>query len=117
MAASKLDADLLFEALASSHRRKIILSLALQPYSIAQLAVIGKLTLPAIHKHIKLLEAASLITRRKIGRVNFLALDRRGLKALQEWSSQFHTYWGSAKESLTNYEAFLDQKPTIKERK
>ena len=47
--------DLLFEALANDHRRGIIYTLGLQPRSISQLADQEKLSLPAIHKHIKVL--------------------------------------------------------------
>jgi DNA-binding transcriptional ArsR family regulator len=101
--------DLLFEALASVHRREIIASLALQPYSIGQLAGMRKLSLPAIHKHIKILEAASLIARRKIGRTN-LTINRSALKGLQEWLTQYQTHWGSEAESLANYESFLAEK-------
>lgn len=104
------DLDLLFEALASVHRREIIASLALQPYSIGQLAGMRALSLPAIHKHIKILEAASLIARRKIGRTNFLTINRSALKGLQEWLAQYQTHWGSEAQSLANYQSFLAEK-------
>ena len=47
------DLDNIFEALAHKHRREIIYTLSLQPYSINQLAAMQGLSLPAIHKHIK----------------------------------------------------------------
>jgi predicted transcriptional regulator len=49
--------DLLFGALANEHRREIIYSLGLQPSSISRLASLRGLSLPAIHKHITVLEA------------------------------------------------------------
>ena len=53
------DLDAVFEALANAHRREIIYLLGLQPYAIHQLAEIRGLSLPAMHKHIKLLENAA----------------------------------------------------------
>jgi DNA-binding transcriptional ArsR family regulator len=108
--------DVLFAALASRHRREIIHALALQPHSISQLAALRGLSLPAIHKHIAILEDAGLVTRRKAGRTTHLALDRASLRALQYWLSEFHAYWGTGAETLENYENYLRQgQPTPKE--
>jgi len=101
--------DDVFAALANSKRRQIFHALSLQPLSINQLASRYSLSLPAIHRHIKALEVARLVQRKKSGRVNFLALDRRGLDALRTWSAQYHTYWGSNHETLDNYVASLAQ--------
>ena len=99
--------DIIFEALANKHRREIIYVLGLQPCSISKLASLRKLSLPAIHKHIKLLEKANLIKRKKMGRTNFLTLNKEALAGLQDWLTQYHTYWGSDKETLENYETYL----------
>jgi DNA-binding transcriptional ArsR family regulator len=103
--------DVLFAALANRHRREIIHALALQPHSISQLAALRGLSLPAIHKHIAILEDAGLVTRRKTGRTTHLALERHSLRALQYWLSEFHAYWGTGAESLENYEHYLEQSP------
>jgi len=55
-----------FNALANKHRREIIYALGLQPHSISQLATMRNLSLPAIYKHIKMLELANFIKRKKI---------------------------------------------------
>lgn len=102
--------DLLFEALASKHRREIIHALGLQPYSISQLAQMRQLSLPAIHKHIKILQNSELITDKKIGRTHFLTLNRHTLMKLQTWLMDFQAYWGTEKESLANYTKFLSKK-------
>ena len=73
------------------------------------------LSLPAIHKHIKILENADMIIRKKIGRTNFLALNRESLRGLQDWLMQYHTYWGSNEETLENYAQYLNRKTTTKE--
>ncbi|MCL1599401.1 MAG: winged helix-turn-helix domain-containing protein [Actinomycetia bacterium] len=99
--------DGIFRALANEHRREIIYVLGLHPWSISQLAEMRGLSLPAIHKHIEVLESAGMVTRKKMGRTNFLTLDRRSLSGLQDWLMQFHTYWGSDKETLENYARYL----------
>lgn len=116
------DLDIVFEALANKHRREIIYVLGLQPCSISYLASIRNLSLPAIHKHIKLLENANMILRKKIGRTNFLTLNRKSLRGLQDWLMQYHTYWGSDEETLENYAQYLSReitkkKPQKKEKK
>lgn len=95
--------DVVFEALASTHRRGVIHALSLRPHSISQLASIQGLSLPAIHKHIRVLEDAGMVIRKKTGRTNFLALSRKPLRDLQEWVGGFNPYWGDDKESLENY--------------
>ena len=107
--------DALFAALANRHRREIIYALALQPHSITQLADMRGLSLPAIHKHIAILEDSGLVTRRKTGRTTHLALERKSLRALQFWLSEFHAYWGTGTETLENYENYLRQSPPTHE--
>lgn len=97
------DLDKVFEALGNKHRREIISRLSLQPSSISQLAAMRDLSLPAIHKHMKVLEEAGLIRRKKSGRTNFVAFNKGALRDLQAWVARFHTYWGSGEESLENY--------------
>jgi DNA-binding transcriptional ArsR family regulator len=77
--------DNIFEALANKHRREIIYLLSLQPCSISKLAFLRNLSLPAIHKHIEILEKGGMVTRRKIGQTNFLTLNRKSLQGLQDW--------------------------------
>ncbi len=101
-----------FAALANEHRRQIIHLLALQPRSISQLAELRDLSLPAIHKHVRVLEEAAMVRRRKIGRTNFLALEREPLRRLKAWMEQFHPWWGADEESLENYAEYLSTDPT-----
>jgi DNA-binding transcriptional ArsR family regulator len=97
------DLSRVFDALANEHRREIIRLLALQPRSISQLADARGLSLPAIHKHIRVLEEAAMVSRRKLGRTNFLALEREPLVRLQAWTGQFQPWWGTNAETLENY--------------
>ena len=85
--------------------------LGLQPYSISRLAAARGLSLPAMNKHVGVLEDAGLVTRRKLGRTTFLALDRSAIRELQAWLAPYHAYWGTEKETLDNYERYLASDP------
>ena len=99
--------DGVFGALANSRRRGMVELLALHPDSISRLAGAAGLSLPAMDKHVRILESAGLVRRRKTGRTTFLALDRSGLLALQAWIAAFHPYWGTEAETLENYGPYL----------
>jgi DNA-binding transcriptional ArsR family regulator len=103
--------DEVLEALANPHRREIVYVLGLQPCAVSQLARMRGLSLPAIHKHIKVLENAGLVSRRKTGRTTYLILNPRRLRLLQDWVGQFHTYWGSDQASFENYQSYLGSDP------
>ena len=85
------DLDKVFEALANKHRREIIYVLSLEPCSISKLAFLRNLSLPAIHKHIEVLEKGGIVTRRKIGQTNFLTLNRESLRGLDDWLMRIGT--------------------------
>jgi DNA-binding transcriptional ArsR family regulator len=89
------DLDHVIEALANQHRREIIHVLSLGPCSISKLAFLRNLSLPAIHKHIEVLEEGGLVTRRKIGQTNFLAFNREAFRGLQDWLMRYNPYQGS----------------------
>jgi DNA-binding transcriptional ArsR family regulator len=95
--------DQIFDALANPHRRDIIRFLGLQPAAISELARQRGLSLPAINKHIGILERSGLVERRKIGRTTYLTLRRQPLGLLQGWVEQFHPYWGHDDASYENY--------------
>ncbi|NNF70159.1 MAG: winged helix-turn-helix transcriptional regulator [Acidimicrobiia bacterium] len=104
--------DEVFAAMANEHRRAMVLALALRPHSISELADQRGLSLPAIHKHVRVLEDSGMVTRRKTGRTNWLALRREPLLGLQGWIDQFAPWWGTDDEHLDNYATHLDAHPT-----
>jgi DNA-binding transcriptional ArsR family regulator len=95
--------DTVLDALANQRRRGIIHDLALRPATVGQLARRHELSLPAIHKHIRQLEAAKLIVRKKAGRTNFVALDAATLGLAQSWITQYNVTWSNASATLENY--------------
>ena len=111
-AVSASSLDNVFDALANDKRRGIVHTLSFRPATVSQLANEHDLSLAAIHKHIRSLETAKLIQRRKVGRVNFVALDSKGLSVLQSWAMQYRTEWGNNKETLENYIASLEHNRT-----
>jgi hypothetical protein len=48
--------------------------------------------------------------QKKIGRVNFLTLNKKSLQGLQTWTNQFQTHWGNDHETLENYAQYLGNK-------
>lgn len=101
--------DVILDALANQKRRNIIYLLALHPSTISNLGKQTELTLPAIHKHIRILESANLIMRRKIGRSNFIALNAKTLSLAQLWIDQYKTNWSNPEASLINYIARMKE--------
>lgn len=97
----------IFAALGSHHRRSMVDLLSLRPASILQLAEELGLSLPAIHRHVKSLEVAGLVVRKKSGRVNFLAINRNALRLLHSWLDQYQAHWGTNGETLENYVAAI----------
>ena len=95
--------DDIFIALGNQKRRAMLQTLSFRPATVSQLAAEHQLSLSAIHRHIRTLEEARLIERRKVGRVNFVAFSRPALATGQAWIMQFRTDWGNNNETLENY--------------
>ncbi len=87
----------------------MIHELSFHPATVSQLAKSYDLSLPAIHKHIRLLEEARLISRKKAGRTNFVALNKESLRLAQKWIMQYRTEWGNNAETLENYIARMSE--------
>jgi DNA-binding transcriptional ArsR family regulator len=101
--------DDIFGALAHPKRRGMLDALSYRPSTIKQLADEFGLSLPAMHKHIDSLETARLIRRKKVGRVNFVALNKKTFGETKAWFGQYRTDWGNDEETLENYiAAFQD---------
>jgi DNA-binding transcriptional ArsR family regulator len=101
--------DKALRALSNQKRRGIVHDLSLQPATVGQIARSHQLSLPAIHKHIQVLENADLIIRKKIGRTNFIALNNKTLLVVQAWIVQYKTGWGNSEASLENYVSRMRQ--------
>jgi DNA-binding transcriptional ArsR family regulator len=108
---SETSFDAIFTALSHAKRRGILDTLSYRPATVSQLAAEHSVSLPAIHRHIRSLEDAQLIRRKKIGRTNFVAFNRASFALAQAWMMQYRTDWGTDSETLENYIGSLKAKP------
>lgn len=77
--------DAVFQALADPARRAMLERLTVGPASVSQLAEPLPMTLAAVGQHIAVLEAAGLVTSRKVGRVRTCTLDTTVLTQAEGW--------------------------------
>lgn len=99
-----LDATL--HALADPTRRAILRHLARSEARVTDLAAPFRISLNSVSKHIRILERASLVERRKVGREHILRFRPDSLHRVQEWISQQQEFWRASLEAL---DALLDQ--------
>jgi DNA-binding transcriptional ArsR family regulator len=87
------DLDLLFGALSDATRRGIVERLAAGEATVTELAAPYSISLPAISRHLKVLERASLITRSQQGRWRRARLSPTPLASGATWLSQYERVW------------------------
>ncbi|HET8986341.1 MAG TPA: metalloregulator ArsR/SmtB family transcription factor [Trueperaceae bacterium] len=86
-----LEPGLIFDALGEPTRRAIVDRLSRGPASVSSLAEPLGVTLAAVLQHVQVLEQASLVTSRKVGRVRTCSLDQTGLRAAESWIAERRT--------------------------
>ena len=94
-----------FAALADPTRRAILARLAEGEASVGELAAPFDMSLPAVSKHLGVLERARLIRRRKDAQWRRCELRPEGLRAAADWIDQYERFWT---ESLDRLAAYLD---------
>ena len=101
--ASNLDAT--FAALADPTRRAIVARLALGEATVLELAEPFQISLPAISRHLKVLEEAWLIERKVQARWRVCSLRRERLTEAQAWIDEMREFWSKGFDRL---EALLE---------
>jgi DNA-binding transcriptional ArsR family regulator len=102
LAAAPLDAT--FAALSDPTRRGILARLSERPESsVSDLARPFAMSLPAISKHLRVLEGAGLVTRRKQGRVHHLRLVPAPLEEATDWIARYRKFWEEKLDALDRY--------------
>ncbi len=96
----KQSLDYTFIALADPTRRAILKRLANSDARVTELAAPFPISLNSVSKHIKLLERADLVDRRKVGRDHILRFRPEPLSKVQQWISQQERYWGATLKAL-----------------
>lgn len=105
--------DLLFGALADATRRRIVDRLALGEATVTELAAPFSISLPAISRHLKVLEHASLITRTKQGRWRRSRLSPTSLASAASWLARYERLWAERFDRLDDHLARLaSEEPT-----
>jgi DNA-binding transcriptional ArsR family regulator len=92
-----------FAALANSTRRAILARLADGAATVNELAEPFELTLPAISKHIKVLERAGLVVRGHQAQYRPCALDATPLEAVSTWAEQYRPVWEARFDRMADY--------------
>ncbi len=106
-ARSSEDLDLLFGALADATRRGIVERLATGEATVTELAAPYSISLPAISRHLKVLEHASLITRSQEGRWRSARLSPSTLASATAWLSHCEQVWNESFDRLDEHLARL----------
>ncbi len=85
--------DATFHALADPTRRGMLATLALGEKSIGELAEPFAMSFAGASKHVKVLEGAGLIARRKVGRTQLCTLKAEPLGEADRWLRQWEQFW------------------------
>lgn len=95
--------DTTFAALSDATRRGILARLALGETSVSELAAPYNISLPAVSKHLRVLERARLVERRKDGRVHRCRLAAEPMKSAAEWIEHYRQFWEQQFDALARY--------------
>ena len=111
--------SLKFAALADPTRRAILARLATGETSVMKLAEPFAMSLPAVSKHLKVLEGAGLVTRSREAQWRPCRIDAVALKEVDDWLEKYRRFW---EVRLDRLEEYLDRlqskdKPKIAKRK
>jgi|SRR5690242_18286756 DNA-binding transcriptional ArsR family regulator len=106
-----------FSALADPTRRAILARLASGEASVTELAAPFEISLPAISKHLKVLERAGLITRGRDAQWRPCRLEPRPLKNAADWLEHYRVFWEQSLDRLEGYLSELQGKEKPRGRK
>src|SRR5438105_10501466 len=82
-----------FAALADPTRRRILEHLARGDRCVTDLARPHAMSLPAVSKHLRVLEKARWLRRRRYGRVHEMQLEAKPLKQADQWVEEYRKFW------------------------
>src|SRR5215203_1225961 len=110
MPADQLSAT--FAALADPTRRAILARLIDGDCSVTELAEPFDMSMPAVSKHLRVLEQAGLITRRREAQFRHCRIDAAPLKDVADWADRYRHIWEQRLDRLDAYVAQLKRKGT-----
>ncbi len=100
MVEQTISLDLVFAALADSTRRSILERVAKVEMSIGEIAEHYQLTFAAISKHIKVLERANLVIKKRRGNEQIVVIVPRSLDIAEQYIERYATLWGDRFNAL-----------------
>lgn len=95
--------DRAFAALADPTRRAIIARLAKGETTVSQLAEPFSISLPAISRHLRVLERAALISQTREGQFRKCSLNVRGIREISSWLEFYQRFWSESFERLDTH--------------
>ena len=95
--------DRTFAALADPTRRAIVARLAAGEASVTELAEPFAMSMPAVSKHLKVLERAWLVTRARERQWRPARLEAGPLKEVAEWTERYRHFWEESYDRLNEY--------------
>jgi DNA-binding transcriptional ArsR family regulator len=95
--------DLMFHALSDRTRRALLAQLAQGAAAITALAAPFAMSLPAVSKHIRVLERAGLVQRTIDGRVHRCSLAAEPLQDIERWLGHYRPFWQDTLQALADY--------------
>ena len=98
-----------FAALADPTRRTILARLALGETSVTELAQPFEMSMPAVSKHLKVLERAGLIARGREAQWRPCRLEAGRLKEAASWIEEFRRFWSPHLDALARYLDRMDE--------
>lgn len=95
--------SLTFAALADPTRRAILAQLSSGKSTVSEIAEPFSMTLPAVTKHLKVLEKAGLITKTKNAQFRNCEINSTGLKEVADWVDEYRVFWEESFDRLGEY--------------
>jgi DNA-binding transcriptional ArsR family regulator len=92
--------DRVFHALSDGTRRAMIARLADGERSIGELATPFAMSFAGASKHVRVLEQAGIVRRRRAGRIHFCSLDAARLAEAQAWLAHYERFWNHKLDAL-----------------
>ena len=105
--------DRTFAALANGTRRALLAKLAEGAANVNDLAEPFNMSLPAISKHLKVLESAGLVSRSKHAQYRPCALEPEALALVADWAEQYRHIWDSRFDQMDEYLDSLNDESTL----
>jgi DNA-binding transcriptional ArsR family regulator len=113
-----MNLDLTFAALADPTRRAILARLARGETTVRDLAKPFAMSLPAVSRHLKVLERAGLIARSREAQWRPCRIEPRALKGVDDWLAHYRRFFDQSFDRLDSYLMKLQAKgPRLKEKK